>query len=451
MSKTDKFKEYICGKRTAVIGLGKSNIPLVDFLLECGADVSGHDRRTEGFDELKEKGVRLCLGENYLDELDYDLIFKTPAMHCETPELLSAVQKGAVLTSEMELFFNLCPAKIIGITGSDGKTTTTTIIAKILEKHGYKVWLGGNIGRPLIGDVCEMSADDFAVVELSSFQLHTMRVSPDVAVITNISPNHLDMHKSYAEYISAKENIMRYQGRNTRLIVNFDNEVTRKIGAKANGECIYFSSAVNSQICVIDNKICVDRKPILDIRDIKILGKYNVENYMAAIGAVYDFVSSEDIVSTAAEFGGVAHRTEFVREYNGVKYYDSSIDSSPNRTQNTLSVFDDRVVLICGGRNKGLDYTSLGEVIAKKVRVLILIGENIGDIKKSLDMYIESTGTGNNIMIIYPESYEQAVKYASKCAERGECVVLSPASTSFDRFADFEKRGELFKKLVLEL
>ena len=313
------------------------------------------------------------------------------------------------------------------------------------------MWVGGNIGRPLLGEIDNIKKEHFVVLELSSFQLHTMKKSPNISVITNISPNHLDMHKDYDEYISAKENIMRYQNKSDKLIVNYDNDVTRRIGENAVGKCEYFSYANKKDIYIDSDYICINGEKILNINDIKIPGRYNTENYMAAIGAVYDYVSANAIVSIAKTFNGVAHRTEFVREINGIKFYNSSIDSSPNRTKNTLSVFDEKVILICGGKQKGIPYDELGEVLTEKVKVLILLGASAKDIEMSLKRQIELTGKGRDIQVIHADSYEYAVETAFNTAKSGDNVILSPASTSFDMFRNFEERGELFKKLVWNL
>ncbi len=457
MSKLDLFKKYISGKNIAILGVGISNVPLAEYLSGLNANIVCCDKREKAqlgdtYEKLSALGVKWQLGENYLENLNgQDIIFKTPGMRFDIPELVSARNSGVIVTSEMEAFFELCPARIIGVTGSDGKTTTTTLIYKMLMQQGYTVWVGGNIGRPLLGEIDNIKKEHFVVLELSSFQLHTMKKSPNISVITNISPNHLDMHKDYDEYISAKENIMRYQNKSDKLIVNYDNDVTRRIGENAVGKCEYFSYANKKDIYIDSDYICINGEKILNINDIKIPGRYNTENYMAAIGAVYDYVSANAIVSIAKTFNGVAHRTEFVREINGIKFYNSSIDSSPNRTKNTLSVFDEKVILICGGKQKGIPYDELGEVLTEKVKVLILLGASAKDIEMSLKRQIELTGKGRDIQVIHADSYEYAVETAFNTAKSGDNVILSPASTSFDMFRNFEERGELFKKLVWNL
>lgn len=451
----DSFREYICGKKAAVIGIGISNAPLVDMLVSFGAKVCAHDKKTEkelGSTalSLKEKGVELKTGEGYLDEIDADVIFKTPGMRFDNPALLKAKENGAVVTSEMEVFFDICPSKIIAVTGSDGKTTTTTLIYELLKKEGYTCHLGGNIGKPVLYRVGEMKKDDFVVLELSSFQLHTMKKSPNVAVITNITPNHLDVHKSYEEYIDAKENIMRYQSAEDKVVLNAGNDVTKTLIKKARGSVITFSGKTNADVSLDGEYITVGREKILNINDIKIPGFHNVENYMTAIAATSGLVKKETVKSVAQSFGGVPHRIELVREIDNVKYYNSSIDSSPNRTINTLNVFDKKVILIAGGKDKGIAYDAIGPAIADKVKVLILIGATSEVIEKAVRAEFEKRGK-ECIKICYPENYPEAVKMAKNEAKEGDVVLLSNASTSFDLFKNFEERGNLFKKLVNEL
>lgn len=452
----DRLYDFVCGKSVAVIGIGISNRPLIEYLAKKNIDVTACDKRKKEelgntYDELKSLGVKLNLGEDYLKNLDSDIIFKTPGMRYDVPELIEARNKGLIVTSEMEVFFDICPSRIIAVTGSDGKTTTTTLIYKMLTEAGYKTWLGGNIGMPLLVKANEMQKDDIVVLELSSFQLHTMKKSPHIAVITNISPNHLDMHKSYEEYINAKKNIMLYQNKNDILITNLSSEPTKIIGEEAKGENRSFSSKQDALIHLKDGSIYYGKEEILSVSDIKIPGNHNVENYMAAIGAVYGLVKPETIRKIAREFGGVEHRLEFVRNRNGVNYYNSSIDSSPNRTINALSVFKDKIILIAGGKDKGIPYDDIGAPLEEHVKLLILIGATSDKIYEALIKNAEKKKIKSEVKVFRAESYEEAVKYAADNAECGDTVLLSPASTSFDRFKNFEERGNLFKKLVNEL
>ena len=456
MNKLDEFKYNVAGKNITVIGIGISNLPLIKYLVSLGANVTACDRRSaedlgENYTELEKLGVKFNLGDGYLNNLSGDMIFKTPGMRYDVPELLKATENGSIVTSEMEVFFEVCPSNIIAVTGSDGKTTTTTLIHKMMTDAGYKTWLGGNIGNPLLTDTEKMKENDWVILELSSFQLHTMRKSPEIAVITNISPNHLDMHKDYKEYIDAKKNIMLYQNEGDTLIVNADNQVTADIGKSANGAVKYFSRNGMADVYLDGNIIKRGIVEILNIKDIKIPGMHNVENYMAAIAAVSGLVSKDVIVNVAKTFGGVEHRIELVRTLDGVKYYNSSIDSSPNRTINTLRVFPNKVIMIAGGKDKGIPYDEIGPALAEHVKVLILIGATSDKIQEALDAEINKTGNGKDIEVIRATSYEDAVNTARSKAHDGDVVLLSPASTSFDMFRNFEERGNLFKKIVNEL
>ena len=456
MNKLDEFKYNVAGKNITVIGIGISNLPLIKYLVSLGANVTACDRRSaedlgENYTELEKLGVKFNLGDGYLNNLSGDMIFKTPGMRYDVPELLKAKENGSIVTSEMEVFFEVCPSHIIAVTGSDGKTTTTTLIHKMMTDAGYKTWLGGNIGNPLLTDTEKMKENDWVILELSSFQLHTMRKSPEIAVITNISPNHLDMHKDYKEYIDAKKNIMLYQNEGDTLIVNADNQVTADIGKSANGAVKYFSRNGMADVYLDGNIIKRGIVEILNIKDIKIPGMHNVENYMAAIAAVSGLVSKEVIVNVAKTFGGVEHRIELVRTLDGVKYYNSSIDSSPNRTINTLRVFPNKVIMIAGGKDKGIPYDEIGPALAEHVKVLILIGATSDKIQEALDAEINKTGNGKDIEVIRATSYEDAVNTARSKAHDGDVVLLSPASTSFDMVRNFEERGNLFKKIVNEL
>lgn len=446
MKTLSEFYTWAKDRRIDVLGIGVSNLPLITELARHGALVFAHDRREdlgETGKELLGLGVELILGEDYLRDINGEMVFKTPGLRFDVPEILAAKKRGAKILSEMELFFEVCPAHIFAVTGSDGKTTTTTLIYKMLKEQGKNVYVGGNIGTPLLTKADEMTADDYVVLELSSFQLHTMENSPERALITNITPNHLDMHKSYQEYIDAKCNIYKHQKEGDLLVLNADNEETAKISKTR--ECKTFSRRGKADVYLEGNVIYKENEEILNIKDIKVPGMHNVENYMAAILMVGDIVDKETIRKVAREFGGVEHRIEFIRELDGVKYYNSSIDSSPNRTINTLNVFEKPVILIAGGKDKGIEYDALGPVLAEKVKTLILIGATSDKIYESL------LKTGKTVPTLRPRTYEEAVMMAKNEAVEGDVVILSSASTSFDMFKNFEERGNLFKKLVSEL
>ncbi|MBR4890013.1 MAG: UDP-N-acetylmuramoyl-L-alanine--D-glutamate ligase [Clostridia bacterium] len=450
-----EFKENIKNKKVDVLGIGISNRPLINFLLDAGAIVTARDKKTENelgevANELKNAGVKLVCGENYMESLDGEMVFRTPGIRFDHPSLLKAKEQGALVTSEMEVFVELCPSNIIAITGSDGKTTTTTLVYKMLEEQGYKTYLGGNIGTPLLSKVHEMQKDDFVVLELSSFQLHTMKKSPEIALVTNITPNHLDYHIDYNEYIDAKKNIFIHQSEKGKVVLNLDNDVTAGFAAEAKGSVVSFSKREPSSDIYFDGEsIILNGKKILSAKDIKIPGAHNIENYMAAIGAVGNLVSEETIEKIAKTFGGVPHRIELVRELDGVKYYNSSIDSSPNRTINTLKVFNEPVVLIAGGKDKGIPYDEIGKPILEHVKALVLIGATSEVIYKAVKKEMDKEG--KEIPVYFETEYEKAVLTAKSVAEAGDVVLLSNASTSFDMFRNFEERGNLFKELVNKL
>ena len=419
------------------------------------------DRATLGApaEELVGKGCRLRLGPDYLKDLTEDVIFRTPGMRPDLPELNAAVERGSTLTSEMEVFFEVCPCPILAVTGSDGKTTTTTIIAELLRAAGKTVHLGGNIGHPLLSETGGMRAGDIAVLELSSFQLMTMTRSPHIAVVTNLAPNHLDVHKDYAEYISAKENIFTHQFASDIAVFNADNEVTRSFVGRQRGALRTFSrretvergaylapdDAGEGQAIWMSNEN--GRRQVLPLAGIKLPGIHNVENYMAAIAAVDRLVPDKIIRDFAKNFGGVEHRIELVRELDGVRYYNDSIASSPSRTIAGLNAFPEKVILIAGGKDKGISYGSLGPVVNEHVKLLILCGATAGVIRAS----VEQAENYGGLEIADVEDYHQAVSLARSRAKEGDVIILSPASTSFDRFANFMERGRVFKEIVNSL
>ena len=456
-----KFFNSIVDKKIAFCGLGKSNLPLIKMFSQKGAivtacDSKNEDQLSETIKELRPYNVRFHLGKNYLENLDFDIIFRSPGLKFFSPELIQARSKGYIVTSEMELFFDLCPCKIVGVTGSDGKTTTTTIISEILKQDGKTVHLGGNIGTPLLPQIENIGENDIAVVELSSFQLISMRRSPDVAVVTNVSPNHLDVHKDMTEYIEAKKNIILHQNAFSRAVLNMDNEITKQFGDSVRGQTLFFSSKskCDSGAYLCDNTIYFSKngvsEPILNVDGIRILGKHNVENYMAAICAVFEDVSVDSIKKVAKNFSGVEHRTEFVREVDHVKYYNDSIASSPTRTIcGTLSLFPQKIILISGGYDKKIPFDTLGSVIAEKVKILILLGQTANKIR---DAVINSSKfSPESIKIVFAKDMQEAVNIARENAVLGDSVSLSPACASFDLYENFMERGWHFKDLINKL
>src|SRR5690554_4060791 len=376
----NEFKEEVRGKRIGVVGLGVSNIPLMEFLLSLGARVAGYDKRelhalsgeVHGFKDRAE----LFLGEDYLEHLTgLDMIFKTPGMRMDHPSLLKAKEEGTLITSEMEEFLRYCQGKTIGITGSDGKTTTTTVVGEILRKAGYQVYVGGNIGTPLFTLVEKIRPQDMVVLELSSFQLMTMTTSPEIAVVTNLSPNHLDVHKDMEEYIEAKKNIFRYQNSSDLLILNMDNEITRSFAELAKGKVEFFSSKnENEDAYYKDGSLYLRDERVVDLKEMKVKGVHNAENFLAAFLTVEDFVVKPVMRETAISFPGVKHRCQFVREHKGVKYYNDSIASNPTRTLASIRSFDRKVNIILGGYDKQLDFTPLAEEGYKYMKNAVLVG-----------------------------------------------------------------------------
>ena len=458
MSTIMEYFDSLRGKSIAVIGMGVSNTPLIKMMLRSElqvtvCDKSPRERVEEVAGELESLGAKLQLGENYLDKLSrFDVIFRTPGLSPNTPQLKEAVEKGSTLTSEMELFFQLCPCKIIGVTGSDGKTTTTTLISEFLKEAGYNVYLGGNIGKPLLPDVAGMSAEDVAVVELSSFQLMSMKRSPNVAVFTNLSPNHLDYHHTMEEYTAAKLNIFSHQKPGDRAVFNFDNDITRSLAKTAPAEVMLFSrkQKLEEGVYLRDNAIWLTNKmgsrEVLPLGDIQLPGVHNIENYMAAIAAVDGIVPDKCVRAVAQRFTGVEHRIELVRELDGVKYYNDSIGTSPTRTMACLDSFNQKLILIAGGYDKGVPFTQLGVEMVKKVKVLILTGATASAIRAAVEGAEGFDESG--LEIIETADLPAAVAAAQGAAVSGDVVVLSPACAAFDQFKNFMERGKVFKELV---
>jgi UDP-N-acetylmuramoylalanine--D-glutamate ligase len=455
----ENFFKSMNGKKIAFCGIGTSNLPLIELFIKYGASVTACDRRTreqlgDSADVAQKAGAKLSLGDDYLKNLDVDIVFRTPGMRYYMDELVEMRNRGVVVTSEMEVFFDLCPCKIYAITGSDGKTTTTSIIAQMLQAQGKTVHLGGNIGKPLLPEIESIGYDDAAVVELSSFQLISMRKGPDVAVVTNLAPNHLDIHKDMQEYIDAKKNLVIHQGAFSRVVLNKDNEITNGFESECRGRVLKFSrkSQLNNGAYLDENNNIVfadngKKTVVMNIADIKIPGMHNVENYMAAISAVWGEVSVENIVNVAKTFAGVEHRAEFVREFEGVKYYNDSIASSPTRTAlGTLSLYDFKIILIAGGYDKKIPYDGLGPVICDKVKYLILMGATAPKIKAAV-LNADNYSDGNPT-IIEVSNMEEAVAKAREVAKPGDLVSMSPASASFDLYKNFDQRGKHFKSIV---
>ena len=450
----EQFFTSIQGKTVTFCGIGRSHMPLIRLFQEKGALVSARDKRSleelgDNGKALQERGVQLILGENYLEDLREDIIFRTPGMKYHLSQLEAARKRGAAVTSEMEVFFQLCPCKIYAVTGSDGKTTTTSIIAELLKAQGKTVHLGGNIGKPLLPEIESIQPEDCAVVELSSFQLISMRESPDVAVVTNLSPNHLDVHKDMQEYIDAKKNILLHQGAFSRTVLNAGNEITASFAPQVRGDCWMFrrGAPVERGVWCDGETIYVHGQALLPISQIRIPGWHNVENYMAAIAAVWGDVEPQTIRRVAETFAGVEHRAEFVRELRGVKYYNDSIATSPTRViSGMLSLFPQKILLIAGGYDKHIPFEPLGPAVCDKVKTLILLGDTaqkIQDAVQAAPQYQEGCPE-----ILRVDNMEQAVAAAAAHAQPGDIVSLSPACAAFDLYPNFEVRGRHYKDIV---
>ena len=461
--KLEQFKREIKDKKVAVLGIGISNTPLIKYLAALGVDITAFDKSDESelesvIEVFKGLNIKYSLGKHYLNNLKgFDIIFKTPKVRFDIPELASERESGAVITSEMEVFCDLCPAKILAVTGSDGKTTTTTLIYLILKEQGYNCWLGGNIGTPLLEKIDDINERDMVVLELSSFQLHTMKNRLNTAVVTNVSPNHLDVHNSMEEYIDAKKNIFLFQTENDRAVLNYDNEITRSFGSETKGRVLYFSRihGLDEGVIVEDGKIIYRTKSgnqfIMKTDEILLPGGHNVENYLAAAAATMEYVDPEAVKKVAAFFKGVEHRIEHVRDIRGVKFYNDSIGSSPTRTIASIKAFKQKVILIAGGYDKHIPYEEMGETLADRVKCLVLLGETAPLIEKALLDQSARKGKGEDISVIKCISLEEAVKKAYEYAAENDIILLSPASASFDMFKNFEERGNIFKDIVNNL
>ena len=450
--KFDEYFQSLREKRIVVLGLGVSNRPLVRLLLRYGCSVTGCDKTPrEKLDEevleLERLGCVLQTGEAYLENLAADIVFRTPGMHPANPALEMLRSGGAVITSEMEVFFELCPCTILAVTGSDGKTTTTTLISEMLKAAGKTVWLGGNIGTPLLPVCDQIDTEDFAVVELSSFQLMDMKRSPHVAVMTNLAPNHLDVHKDMDEYVNAKKNIFCYQKAEDILIVNADNAITDAF--VGNGITKKFSRQEKADVYAADGVVYRNGEALMDTNEILLPGVHNIENYMAAILAVEGLVEDAVIWQIARTFGGVEHRVELVREKDGVRYYNDSIASSPTRTIAGLRSFPEKVILIAGGYDKRIPYTVLGPEICAHVKKLFVNGATAGQIRIAVEN--APAYQPGYPQIVDCADFTDAVNRAAAAAQPGDVVLMSPASAAFDQFKNFMERGKYFKKLILEL
>ena len=460
--KLEDFEKKLKSQKVAVIGLGVSNIPLIEYLHQKYADVTVFDDREEEkldqivMNKVKEYGFKFYLGKGNLENLKgFDLIFRSPSCLPTKPELVAEKARGAIVTTEIEQLMKMAQCKIIGITGSDGKTTTTTLTYEILKNAGYTVHLGGNIGIPLFIKLNEIKPEDIIVLELSSFQLMGMEVSPEISAITNITPNHLNIHKDYQEYIEAKKNIFKNQNEVGILVLNADNELTSSCKDEANGKVIMFSSKQKLENgFIVDNGIIKEceegiRRHIIDTKKLKLKGAHNFQNVCTALALTKGLVDTDNAVKIIKEFSGVHHRLELVRTIDGVEWYNDSASTSPTRGISALNAFSDKeIVLIAGGADKNLDYTPIGKPIVEKVQCLILIGQTATKIYDAVKKELEIQN--KNLDIHMCETFKQSLDLAKRVAKPGQIVLFSPASTSFDMFKDMYDRGDKFKEEVMK-
>ena len=458
----DAMSAYLKGKKVAFIGAGVSHKQCIEQFVEMGAQVTLCDKKpnVEAFgdyaDTIRRLGISLSLGENYMDGFKgQDIIMRTPGFEYFTPALQQAIAAGTECTSEMEMFFKYCPCRIVAVTGSDGKTTTTTLISKFYQAAGRRVWLGGNIGRALLPIVTQVEPEDMAVVELSSFQLISMHQSPNIAVVTNVTPNHLDHHKDMKEYVDAKRNILLWQKKPCRAVLGFENDISRGMKADCVGDQVWFTRLHDTDngaflrkeddtLCMAANGVVT---PVMQRSEIKLRGLHNVENMLGAIAAVWGEVPVEAIRKVGSTFTGVEHRLEPVRTLDGVTWYNDSIGTSPTRTIAGLRSYNQKLILIAGGYDKKIPYAPLAPVIVENVKTLILMGAT-GPV---IEQEVKKIPGWEALRIEHAATLEEAVSIARKLAISGDEVLFSPASASFDLYPNFEVRGQHFKRLVNEL
>lgn len=445
------LKEYISaytGKQVGFVGVGISNIPIIQMFCRYGASVTVRDMKSPdkiyGIEKLEGLDIKYVTGSDYLNDIKEDLLFLAPAVRDDKPEIVKSKENGTVVTTELNEFLKLCPCRTFAVTGSDGKTTTTTLIAKLLEAGGKKVWLGGNIGKNLFQSLDDISADDYAVMECSSFQLMKMNCSPDVAVITNLSPNHLDWHTGMDEYFESKKNIYRFNG-NAKIITNIDNEYTATVADEREIFPVSCKQTLEKGTYYDGSAVYYNGKKVLDDGDMILPGIHNRYNYCCAIAATIDIIGADTVKRVATTFGGVEHRCELVRTLNGIRFYNSSIDSSPTRTAAACNAFKQKVIVICGGYDKNIPLEPLGPLFNDKVKSCVLMGATA----ERINAVLENCGYGGQIL--RADDMKDAVNKAYSLAENGDCVLLSPAAASFDMFRNFEERGNIFKSCVNSL
>lgn len=470
---TDVQKRVIgalAGKRVAVVGIGVTNVPLIRFLARAGAKVVACDVKKE--EQLRAEiasfsrlGVDTRLGPGYLDALsDYDIVFLSPGVNPEQPEIALARDAGVTFSSEIELVLRLSSARVIGITGSSGKTTTTTLVGRMLEEDARlhhperDVLVGGNIGTPLIESVLNVKEEDLMVLELSSFQLKLLSVSPHIAAVLNITPNHLDVHPNMEDYISAKESIVRFQAGDDWAVFGGENDVTARMATRAHGNVLMFDASgpvergafLDGSSLILRREVdgrCTDTA-VMDRSDIRIPGMHNVRNVLAAI-AICSAVGADPAAmrDAVSSFEGVEHRLEDVGGVDGVAYVNDSIATTPSRTIAALLAVEYPIVLIAGGYDKNLPFDEMAEVALGKVHTVVLLGVTADKIEKAFVEAARRAGS-KPPRIVRASAFEEAVDAARAAAVPGDVVLLSPACASYGMFRNFEERGRTFKEIV---
>lgn len=445
----EAFSQAPRGASVALIGFGRANRAVLLWLLKHSARATVYaEQEPPERAALAAAGVPLVVG-TFPKAFGEDVLVRSPGVRPDILPIVRAVERGALLTSEIELFMALAPCPMIGITGSDGKTTTANLTAELLRAAGYRVWLGGNNGTPLLPHVSEMAPTDMTVIELSSFQLMTARRTPDVSVITNITPNHLNWHIDMAEYTAAKCRIFSPQ---TRLILNWSNATTRRLGREREGRTLFFSLEPQEDMASYD-RICIENgaavyregtacRRFACLDRFRLPGRHNLENLLAALAATAPYIPDAAPDVALAHFGGVAHRLQYVDTVGGVRYYNSSIDTSPTRTAAALEALDACPLVIAGGRGKGVSFLPLGEALARHAKAVYLYGEAASEIAAALPQ-----GVSHHVF----ERFGDAFSAAAGDAVPGDTVLLSPGCTAFGEFRDFEQRGEAFCRLVKAL
>jgi UDP-N-acetylmuramoylalanine--D-glutamate ligase len=452
VSVADKARQMLAGQRALVIGLAREGLDLSRFLLEHGASVRVTDQKTA--EQLAEPLAQLGEGPSYrlgghgVEDLDgIDVVYASPGVPPDHLLLAAAREKNLKISSLVELFFALCPAPILGITGSAGKSTTTALEGEIFRAAGCDVFVGGNIGRPLLGELERMRPSSWVVMELSSFQLEPLRTSPRIALVTNVTPNHLDRHPSMEAYWAAKGQILNHQGPSDWAILNADDAWSQRFFPR--GRVLRFSlqGTVEGAYLAQENLLLLLGEPLLRIDEVPLRGRHNLANVLAACAAAHAAgIERSAMVAAVRAFQGVPHRLEAVGERLGVRYVNDSIATAPERSIAALAAFDEPVVLIAGGRDKHLPMQDWAKLIVRRCRHVVLLGE-MSDLVERAILAVDPDYRA----LSRAASMDEAVRQAARAANTGDVVLLSPGGTSYDQYRDFEERGRDFARAVQEV